>query len=420
MPAFRDWPSTLRRASFRGAQFFVESDQLETGRRLVVHEFPLRDAPYIEDLGRKAGRIQVTAYLVGDSADSEAQSLRSACERRGAGTLSLPLERFRAHCEECRRDFNKDRLGYVAFSLSFARESSLGAGGFPASFLAERVLRAGLDLRQAVSALFLARFATLGLPGFVRDGAADVVRDVATTLDVVARGLRLEESAAPHVFRKIQALYADAAELVDVGSRGDRYAERSYVQEAEAKLSAAVVTSIADIVAGIREAADPDDIVTAYVPLIEYQAGTAESAITDSRRRELANAEALSLALRAEALGQYAGAIVSRRYTDRRQAIQARADVAERFDAELARLAGWESHALYVALDDLRGMTADHLSSSIATLAPIVAVGSETSMPSLWWAHRLYGDANRAGELAQRNRIKHPSFMPTEFEALAR
>ena len=41
-------------------------------------------------------------------------------------------------------------------------------------------------------------------------------------------------------------------------------------------------------------------------------------------------------------------------------------------------------------------------------------------MPSLWWANRLYGDAKRADEIVERNGVKHASFMPPEFEALAR
>jgi prophage DNA circulation protein len=419
MAILRDWPSTLRPASFRGASFFVESDQIETGRRLVVHEFPHRDTPYVEDLGRKANRIQVTAYVLGDSADSAEKSLRSACERRGAGTLSLPIDRLRAHCEECRRDFAKDRLGYIAFTLGFVRDGS-DAAPFPSIFLGELVRRGALGIRIPLAELFLSRFATFGMPGYVRDSAAAQVRDVASTLDVVARSLELDPARSPGLFRSIQTLYSSADDLVDVGARGDRYAERTYVQEADTRLEAALVTSVADIVAELREATAPDKLVAGVELLITYEAPAAGQLLTAGRRQEAQNAEAVALVLRAEALGQYAAAVVSRRYGDRRAAIQARADAGERFGAELTRLAGWQSHALYVTIDELRGRTAEHLTRAIADLAPVLTVGSQVSMPSLWWAHRLYGDASRAGELATRNRVKHPSFMPTEFEALAR
>jgi len=75
---------------------------------------------------------------------------------------------------------------------------------------------------------------------------------------------------------------------------------------------------------------------------------------------------------------------------------------------------------VYVALDELRGRVAEHLSRLVTDLAPVLIVGAAQSMPSLWWANRLYGDAFRAAELVRRNRVKHASFMPVEFEALAR
>ena len=40
-------------------------------------------------------------------------------------------------------------------------------------------------------------------------------------------------------------------------------------------------------------------------------------------------------------------------------------------------------------------------------------------MPSLYWAWRLYGDPLRAADLVARNAVRHPSFMPETFVALA-
>ena len=43
----------LRPASFRGVAFEVGSHSESGGRRVELHEYPLRDAPYAEDLGKK-------------------------------------------------------------------------------------------------------------------------------------------------------------------------------------------------------------------------------------------------------------------------------------------------------------------------------------------------------------------------------
>jgi prophage DNA circulation protein len=41
-------------ASFRGVIFHVETGGKSSGRRTVTHEYPKRDDPYAEDMGRVA------------------------------------------------------------------------------------------------------------------------------------------------------------------------------------------------------------------------------------------------------------------------------------------------------------------------------------------------------------------------------
>ncbi|MGN6915071.1 DNA circularization N-terminal domain-containing protein, partial [Neisseria sp. P0013.S009] len=48
------WKDRLRQASFKQAAFGVEAHSSEQGRRVVVHESPGRDKPYVEDLGATA------------------------------------------------------------------------------------------------------------------------------------------------------------------------------------------------------------------------------------------------------------------------------------------------------------------------------------------------------------------------------
>ena len=42
----------LRKASFNNVSFEVSAGSVSVGRRIVTHEFPQRDTPYSEDLGR--------------------------------------------------------------------------------------------------------------------------------------------------------------------------------------------------------------------------------------------------------------------------------------------------------------------------------------------------------------------------------
>lgn len=57
---------TLRKASYEGIQFEVDSATLSFGRRTVTHEFPQRDAPYVEDLGKATRQFSIQGFIVGD------------------------------------------------------------------------------------------------------------------------------------------------------------------------------------------------------------------------------------------------------------------------------------------------------------------------------------------------------------------
>jgi prophage DNA circulation protein len=84
------WRTTLRPASFRGAGFFVQEVTGEGGRRMVLFEFPQRDVPWAEDLGRRARAWSVQAYVLGNMYPGARDALIEALEAPGAGTFSHP------------------------------------------------------------------------------------------------------------------------------------------------------------------------------------------------------------------------------------------------------------------------------------------------------------------------------------------
>ncbi len=77
-------------ASFRGAQFHVETGSKSGGRRIVNHEFPKRDIPYAEDMGRKSRRFPIVGYLIGEDYVQRRNALVSACEAGTPGMLQHP------------------------------------------------------------------------------------------------------------------------------------------------------------------------------------------------------------------------------------------------------------------------------------------------------------------------------------------
>lgn len=80
----------LQKASFRGVPFEVTAASLTAGRRTVVHEYPQRDKPYVEDLGRASRKLTIKAFVVGSDYLARAQRLLAAIEKPGPGTLVHP------------------------------------------------------------------------------------------------------------------------------------------------------------------------------------------------------------------------------------------------------------------------------------------------------------------------------------------
>lgn len=85
------WKQRLRPASFRGVGFKIEVDTRAGGRRTVLFEFPKRDVPYAEDMGRRARRFSVTGYVIGPDYIDVRDRLIAALEQEGPGLLVHPL-----------------------------------------------------------------------------------------------------------------------------------------------------------------------------------------------------------------------------------------------------------------------------------------------------------------------------------------
>ena len=76
---------------FRGVPFRIDSYETTVGRRGEVHEYPLRNLPNAEDLGRKARRFNFAAYIMGPGYDLVRDALINACEADGPGQLIHPF-----------------------------------------------------------------------------------------------------------------------------------------------------------------------------------------------------------------------------------------------------------------------------------------------------------------------------------------
>ena len=115
------WRDNLVQASFRGVEFQVDETEAPiAGRRLAVHEYPGRDEPFVEDLGRRTKRWTIEAFVIGDDYADARDRLIEACDTMGPGELVHPyLGALQVACESCELT-ERTREGRMArFALAF-------------------------------------------------------------------------------------------------------------------------------------------------------------------------------------------------------------------------------------------------------------------------------------------------------------
>ncbi|MDP3841048.1 MAG: DNA circularization N-terminal domain-containing protein [Oxalobacteraceae bacterium] len=85
------WENTLLPASFRGILFEVVSTGDDIERAIVSHEYPYVDGANVEDMGRAARRISMTAVFYGDDYEIQLQQFLGAIDTPGAAELIHPI-----------------------------------------------------------------------------------------------------------------------------------------------------------------------------------------------------------------------------------------------------------------------------------------------------------------------------------------
>jgi prophage DNA circulation protein len=125
----------LQQASFRGVIFHVETGARSSGRRAVVHEYPKRNDPNGEDMGRQARRFQIQGYLIYNPSSplyeytSQRTALYNALEADDTGRLIHPVFApggMSVLCERYSMMENRTRGGFTEFEMQFVEAGSAG------------------------------------------------------------------------------------------------------------------------------------------------------------------------------------------------------------------------------------------------------------------------------------------------------
>lgn len=407
------WRARLKPASFRGVAFFVDQDELEGGRRAVTHEFPGRDMPFTEDLGRKAAPCTVEGYVVGADYMTARDALIAACNAAGPGALIVPwMPERKVVCTGMRKRETAKEGGIARFSLTFAEageESAPTGAALPgvqagtkaddaigaAGKVLDRTIRiAGVPLPVQQSTLDALQGLGNAISG--ASGVASLAADLPGALNILSNltpaalaNLLPSELAAP--------LYALAGSYSALTSAygGSTYS-RASTSSASTALSARV-SGLLEIAAAAPTVAPPSGAGTVRTTIAANQAAVAEY------QRSAAVAEAA----RSAALVQPAS---------KAEATALRTQIVEAIDQVLDTSTDAD---VYTAFADLRTSTVKALAESSGSAPEVATVRNITVAPALALAQRYvvspgYGaDATTAEtQILARNRVRHPGFVP--------
>ena len=165
------YSDSLHTASFRGVVFQVNGADCGAGRRVQVHEYPQRDMPWVEDLGRATREIALDAFLIGADYIDQANRLLSVLEMAGPGTLVHPWLGTMQVCLSAPARVRFDSgLGVATVSLSFVESGEL-TFPIPTSSTQAASRLAADGLATAAIQDFAGSFTVAGFQSFVAAAA---------------------------------------------------------------------------------------------------------------------------------------------------------------------------------------------------------------------------------------------------------
>lgn len=385
------WRDELRPGSFRGVPFLIESHEASDGRRLAVHEFPLREGPSVQDLGGKARRYSLELFVLGPEYFAARDALKAALGQPGPGTLVHPyLGTMRVHVDEASLRESAREGGLARFRVAFVEAGDAPRPDVAPDTAASVRARADSAL-TAVASDFEQGFSVDGQPEWVRDDARSWIGQA---VDAVREAV----DAMPGMPAELSQLQSD---LYDLNSG------LSTLLTSPGSLAAQIQATIGSM-AGLSLM--PDSVMAMYRSLFGHGRDTVRPAaqVSPARERMHDNRAAVDRLVRQSAIISASSASSDWEYSSSADARGVRDELGDALDLE----AETAPDATYSALVDLRAAVVRDLTDRAMQLPRLVRVTPARTLPALVLAHQIYGDAGRAEEIVSRNRLRNPLAVP--------
>ncbi len=382
------WRNQLLPASFRGVPFGVKSADMSGGRRVVKHEFPLREtAPFSEDMGKLGRTFAMEAFVVGDDYMSGRNALLDALEAEGPGTLIHPYHGTQRVTGTYRMRETSEDGGMAVFSLDFTLTSADLTNPTTAVDSPAQVAVSAAALKASAGAEFLSRFDELSrLRASVTGALTAATSAVARVLNVVA----IPGQVVAELGVQIAALQSNTTALLN--TPGD--------------LVSSLTGLIEGLGAGLLSANAPNPLAP-LLAIFSVDFGVRPPSDTPSRVIEQVNFDATQNLVKRLVLAQAALMAVAQTFESYEQAVAVRASIVDLIDAHCEAFAD----DVYPAIQQMRTDVVGAVPGSGVDLPHLVTFVPHATLPSLVLAHTLYGSLDREADIVRRNGIANPGFV---------
>jgi prophage DNA circulation protein len=446
------WREQLLPASFRGETFLIEDTSVPVGRKVQLHEYPKRDEAYAEQMGKVARVHKLKAYIIGADCFQRRDKLLKALETEGEGTLVHPwLGQLSVVPGACEMAHSRREGGMVTFDLTFypgnaqsnpsvrantarmtaqtsASHWTAAVGRYKAAMAkvdASRINLIGLQNRlTGVFGVIAGQFSPLGNTVGTARVLAQMLTNSPGALSSLFNGYfsDLGQSSAKSSSTATSSSGAAPSGGNDSGSAS--VASATSTTSAGASMFNSHTDAVAIMARQAEDAASIDTVTAGSGADTTAAAQALANLVQDAVLVQATATAAQVPVVTPPAADQTTASLQQQVVEPVERAEVPVADeviaVRDALDAAFWQAALKADANYYPAINAARQQVVRHLTAVAASGVQLVSITPLETTPAVVLAYRRFGDATRAGEIVQRNKINHPGFVPAAPIQVAR
>lgn len=385
------WRDQLQQGSIDGVPFFTHQAPADLGLRTVVHEFPGRNDPEIEELGQGAARFPLDIFVIGDDYMSARNAVEAVLLKGGSHRLVHPYRGLMNVNVEGRFQVfeTADKGGYASFHVTFVRSSTkiYPTASIDTAGTSKSAASAGIAQAQTQ---FAKKFSLAAAPGFVVQAAIAQLGTITTVLNSAANSITTLASPEAALVAGIKQFSSGLSSLI----------------LSPGELAQSIVTMIGQLQTA---ATQPLAAFQALQMLFGFSPAPPGPTSTPSRAQQESNRAEISRIVSRVAVLSAASSTADIDYASYDDAVTARNTLLEQFDALATDI---DDADMFNAWLTAQSAMSDDLTTRGLQLPRLKFITLSEATPCVVLAWRLYGDATQAQSIIDRNKLSDPLFVP--------